>query len=484
MPGAPLLKPAALQLRPFSDRLIGYSPMSPSSGQSPAEAGANTNIPTAKDVTTSGGVWAPTSAKRDKVGELKVALLELREKATKETVFDVTLDDLATPEQKLDIWLVDGLHSISKTVDSEACVVDDATWKELHKWMEDMRREKDEDITQFSFEDYLKRFNREVERHLAQQTAQLSSPLLKDVRDYLDISSYLEQIESGPSQSVQSSPKQLDIAISRYRLLLVQAASSVLQESWKTITQVSDHDVDRAAVEGVSLEKEASILPLSKLETILESYYRGSASERVDAWWDFIDRDQDGVIQENEMTTVCELAIQPVGKALAQLLDEALEAHPVRLPSSGDGLIPEPKGWRQRRKETREKKRLRKMFQKTMRQHFVDEVEMAHRLRCIYAWANKAHQENSIKSIMVDEIAWTGRKRYVELPPKISLAEFREVQQEHFTHLDRVASELLKSFHEDLWVVQGNGRQTAELIRDCSIFMFVVCAVDYAIIVS
>ena len=72
----------------------------------------------------------------------------------------------------------------------------------------------------------------------------------------------------------------------------------------------------------------------------------------------------------------------------------------------------------------------------------------------------------------------------MELPPKISLAEFREVQQEHFTHLDRVASELLKSFHEDLWVVQGNGRQTAELIRDCSIFMFVVCAVDYAIIVS
>ena len=110
------------------------------------------------------------------------------------------------------------------------------------------------------------------------------------------------------------------------------------------------------------------------------------------------------------------------------------------------------------------------------------EVEMPHRLRCIYAWANKGHQDNKIQSVVVDEIAWTGRKRYVELPPKISLPEFRQVQQEHFTHLDRVAAEYLKSFREDLWIRQGKGRQRAELYRDCALFMAVVCGIDYIII--
>ena len=62
--------------------------------------GSPKRIPTAQDVTTSGGVWAPTSAKRDKLAEYKTALTEDQD----------TLDDAATDDQKLDLFLVDGLQ--------------------------------------------------------------------------------------------------------------------------------------------------------------------------------------------------------------------------------------------------------------------------------------------------------------------------------------------------------------------------------------
>ena len=138
--------------------------------------------------------------------------------------------------------------------------------------------------------------------------------------------------------------------------------------------------------------------------------------------------------------------------------------------------------WRKKRQEKKHRKKLSKMFKKTVAYHFRDEVELAHRQRCIYAWSNKAHQDNKIDSVLVDESGWAGRKRYVELHPKISLPEFREVQSIHFTHLDRVAEEFLKSYREDLWVVQGKGRQNSELQRDCAIFLTVVSVIDFIIV--
>ena len=62
---------------------MGYSPMSP------GEVSSSSNvkrIPTQEEVSLSGGVWAPTSAKRDKLGELKTALEDKHE----------SLDDVAT----------------------------------------------------------------------------------------------------------------------------------------------------------------------------------------------------------------------------------------------------------------------------------------------------------------------------------------------------------------------------------------------------
>jgi hypothetical protein len=121
------------------------------------------------------------------------------------------------------------------------------------------------------------------------------------------------------------------------------------------------------------------------------------------------------------------------------------------------------------------------MFERTLRVHFLDEVEMPHRLRCIYAWANKGHQGNKIDSVLVDESGWTGRKRYVELNPKIFLPEFREVQREHFGHLDLVGQEFVKSFREELWIDQGKRRNRKKLMRNSALFLAAVGSTDFLI---
>lgn len=131
--------------------------------------------------------------------------------------------------------------------------------------------------------------------------------------------------------------------------------------------------------------------------------------------------------------------------------------------------------------ERKAKKQLNRMFQRSCKKHFEDEVEINHRLRCIYAWANKQDQENKIESVLVDADGWSGRKRYVELSPKISEEEFREVQSVHFNHLDQIGVEIVKSFREDLWVAQGRGRERSELVQSSLLFLTAVSVVDLAI---
>lgn len=140
-----------------------------------------------------------------------------------------------------------------------------------------------------------------------------------------------------------------------------------------------------------------------------------------------------------------------------ELLDDCINAHPVRqppLPEAGqkEGEEEEPPklGFMARRRQTAAGRRLQKLMKGAVMYHFENEAEMPQRLRCIYAWAEKEHQDNKIDSVHVDT-GLGGRKRYVELQAKISLPEFREVQQVHFTHLDRVGQEIVKSFREDLY---------------------------------
>jgi len=527
-----------------SDRLLGHSPMAPAAAIASSPLSSPFGIPTAADVTTAGGVWAPSSAKREKLSELKIEL--------NSELGQISLDDVATPLQVLDLELADGLRTIAQIAD--VMPVDDELdeqqqqeqWLKLLAFPGDPKIAKD--LTQSEYQDYLKTVSKRLEEQLATLPSDRCFRLLRDfdVQELPEVTTSTTsatatfstttdtaQVKDNDSTTTSDPTTtrliqdQAASALDRYRYLLCAAAADYLAtapECWKWLTTVSDSDIDRAAVAGTTVEKQVSTVRLEPLQAVLHSFGRRTATDRVEAIWNLVDRDHDGRLEQSEMTVVCDLAIEPVRRALKRMFAEALEAHPVWLPlpplepttsdsssSSSSSTVTvvsssstpsnnytsnpltpvqhtHHPGWRQRRREAKHKKFLTTLFARTLRVHFLDEVEQPHRLRCIYAWANKAHQDNQIDSVLVDHdggdtnpSSWSVRKRYVELPPKIALEEFREVQREHFPHLDRVGVEFCRAFREDLWVVQGKARQRRDLMRDCSLFLAVVCTMDYAI---
>jgi hypothetical protein len=480
-------------VRSFSDKnlnLLGYSPMSPPPNTPASGSSGTSGVPSAQDVSMAGGVWAPTSAKRDKLAELKTEMFAAGQ---------LTLDVAASEQEKLDLYLADGISCIVRTADSVAVEPDEASpppIKAMDDWLTEQTTTLNRlptDLHQVQWEEYLKNVVGQVDSVLSTLPA---DRYLWKVRDFYDVSGDQAGKESDKVDTDTDAVSELqqDVAVSdtfqqsvvRFRLLLTKAAAEHMLNSWKTITAVSDQDIDRAAVLGETLESHRSTLSMEELHCVLRAYLTGTNKDRVGAVWKLLDRDHDSMLDEAEMNLVSRTTVEPVRTALSTLMQETLDAYPVRAPLPAPDAtrpddIPRP-GWRQRRREKKAKKKLTKMFQKTLKKHFDDEVEMAHRLRCIYAWAEKAHQENKISSIQVEEMGWSGRQRHVELNPKISFSEFLEVQQVHFTHLDRIGAEYLKSFREDLWVAQGKGRQNRELQRDCGIFLSVVCLIDFVVI--
>ncbi|GAX28425.1 hypothetical protein FisN_4Hh384 [Fistulifera solaris] len=466
-----------------SDRLVGYSPM--------AQGGpVNTNstyIPTEKDVTTAGGVWAPTSAKRDALAEFKTAAA------------GKSLDEQATKEEKLDLYLVDGMILIGKCSDSSVLHLSEPADKmnAVETWWMKEKVTEDALLYQVQWKERLTDLSKKMDALLASMPA---DRCLRDIRDYMDAQDTLsdEEKKQGTPLAERAFPlmtvlegeeltqqkvteENLEQAISRFRLIIAQEAAKMLIERWDHLTTPSDHDVDRAAVQGIDLTKQDKVLSQLQMQSVLESFIQGDCASRVESLWALFDKEEDGLLDEDKMNMVCEMAIEPVGKALERLHDESLAASPARKPLEEFSAAPPSMGWRERRKDNCLKKNLKKMFRTTCKNHFRDEVEVNHRLRCIYAWANKKHQDNKIESVHVEEQGLAGRKRYVELKPKISLEEFREVQQIHFAHLDRVAQEFLKSYREDILIKQGKGRQRSEFYRESALFLTVVAIADFII---
>ena len=455
--------------------------MAPSS-VNPLPSNTTKRIPTAEEVSIAGGVWAPTSAKRDKLGELKTALPDNQE----------SLDDAATDQELLDLYLADGVKLIAKVSDlveakdesSELPLVQDFT-----SWL-NVQRESLTPTTDAVNQTQLEASMQIISAKLSTYLEKLPSDrCFRRVRDFLDAGTLDgEQLDVALAQhanKMQVGDRNFQDAVTRYRLILTKAAVDQISKSWDILSKVSDADIDRAAVKGIAMGPNVDTISLSKVYTFLEMHASGSGSERVSAAWDLMDRDQDNLLDQDEMNQVAFFCLDIEREALTSLFKEVLESFPVRapLPSAGnDDQVPTPKGWRQRRAENKVKKKLLKMFKLSCKNAFRDEVEINHRLRCIYAWAEKADQENKIESVLVDADGWSGRKRYVELSPKISEAEFREVQSIHFTHLDQIGVEIVKSFREDLWVAQGKGRERSELVRDCLLFLTVVSALDFVIL--
>jgi len=523
--------------RYFSDKMLGYSPMAPATPLSNQES----HIPTKEDVSVAGGVWNPTSAKRDKLGELKIELTEDQD----------SLDDAATDEQKLDLYLADGVQWIAHTVDQtrlgnfsdlkKECLVgkctstngggpavtetkfplglDPTEWEVqeslliMEAWIKEQEQSiqstiPDLNLQKEHWDTYLSETIQKINELLATLPA---ARCLRHVRDFYSVSQ--ESISSQALSKEEAQQHLQDLAVdgkqaeltsagikclARYRLLLTRATCEQLRESWETLTALSDQALDRLAVnmgdEDTSSGSNADgIIPtvsLQKLNMVLKACLMSNASDRVDAWWKIVDQDCDGLLEKSDMEQVASLVVKSVQSAILILFEEALDASPIRgsisqSDTAGGKKNSEPKneGWRERRRESKAKKGLVKAFQRAVNNHFEDEVEMPHRLRCIYAWAEKAHQDNRVDSVLIEASGWSGRTRYVELQPKISLPEFRKVQKVHFTHLDRVGFSITNSVREELWVDQGKGRQSAELKRDCLTFLLVVSIFDYGIII-
>lgn len=292
-----------------------------------------------------------------------------------------------------------------------------------------------------------------------------------------------------------------------YRALLLRATAHTLLENWDSITTVTSGDIDRAAVNKSAVPSQRSSVSAESIKKLFEAYNNEPCTKWVQSWWNLIDHDGDGLIDEEEMNRCVDLAVKPVHLALSELVYMTLEVCPVRTAGVDAWFLGGSKfldissavetsesysntklSWRKRRQELKARTELTKTFQATLARHFCDQVEMPHRLRCIYAWAEKSHQNNKIDSIIVDgSDEWgaassiVGRKRYVELLPKISYPEFRKEQARHFPHLDKIGEEIAVSFKEDLWVLQGKKRQNKELRRDSLLFLMGVSLVDFGI---
>jgi len=316
----------------------------------------------------------------------------------------------------------------------------------------------------------------------------------------------------------------LTSSVQLYRTLLLRSVAQTLLENWDQLTTITSGDIDRAAVSktatsSLSSSSQRSTVNAKSIQNIFDAYAHHTPQEWVQSWWKLIDADKDGLIDQTEMNTCVDLTIEPVHLALRDVFTMSLEVCPVRTIGMGGeeeakkrnawfllgvgndddtseqlpvptNIPPAKLSWRNRRKELKQRKILTKTFQNTIVRHFRDQAEAPHRLRCIYAWAEKAHQGNKLDSILVDASedwgsgaasAVMGRKRYVELEPKISYAEFRQVQQKSFPHLDRIGEEIITSFKEDLWLLQGTKRQNKELRKDLLLFMLGVSIVDLGI---
>ena len=457
-----------------------------------------------------------------------------------------TLDLAADVQEKLDLEFADGLKMMAKFVDDGAKINETidgqsgvaALGEEATKAVENLFRLLD---SVSAAEGGIEKAKFEATMHEAIRILSAGLPPdpnhKKPVAGTLDTSNplcYMRQFVADPvedkgdetceNREVEEEINRLNDIVARafssstiiYRTLLLRACAQTLLENWDTLTTITSGDIDRAAVSKTALPPHRNTVNANNILKLFDAYANGSCNEWVKSWWNLIDDDGDGLIDEEEMNSCVNLAMKPAHAALLNVVYLSLEVCPLRtfgsadtnawflggedisdISATGGGTDPpaasssEPMSklsWRNRRRELKARAALVKTLRATLGRHFRDQVEAPHRLRCIYAWADKSSQNNKLDSIVVDSSDdWgaassiVGRKRYVELHPKISYPEFRKEQARHFPHLDKIGEEIAMSFKEDLWVMQGKRRQNRELRRDGFLFLFGISLVDVGI---
>ena len=553
--------------RYFSDNLLGYNPMATQQNKSINQNRSKDQGTKKVDNdqgpmfgvdsnTAGGGVWAQTSAKRDKLGELK---LELK--------FDLgqrSLDDVATMEEKYDLFLIDGVHSIAKMIDDGGGTIHDEITllkkgdegndenlllKQLQTMMEEFLEQEgmgessegstSTEITKQQFDLYMTKliayvkelkenhpaapqdYNQYDEDQTLTDEGEITTndnkrehSSLLHIRDFVFYEAPNPEEHPIPSKirdkMYEPISKPFASCFEYFQIILLQTGLEHLSTQWDDLTSISSGDQDRAATKGETLSSKQSI-DVVKLHSVLNAFASGACSDRVEALWNLMDKDNDGMLDQEEMDKTVYMSIKPMEDAFKLFILECMDVWPMRkwgLPppcleqetiTSEDQVVEKNhrkklgfyKRWVKERYEKKTKKNFLKLLDGTIKNHFDVEAETPHRLRCIYAWAEKKNQDGKTESVVVDTSNaepggfFSGaKKRYVELDPKISYPEFKEVQVEHFPHLDRIGQELCTSLKEDIWVHQGKGRQNQELKREIAAFLVVVSLIDYGITIN
>jgi len=178
------------------------------------------------------------------------------------------------------------------------------------------------------------------------------------------------------------------------RLSMAQHTLALLDDKFPALTTEADADVDRRAL--ASLPMPTIALSRSALDLVLVTTIAGSPQQRLQAWWALRDGDGDGLLEETEMADVVNWYAQPISDTASSLLSLTIDS------------LEEDKKLKIGTKA--HKKELNKLLKKTMKHHYEIETEAPHRIRCVYAWADKEHQDGELKAVHVSEDV-TGRKR-------------------------------------------------------------------------
>jgi len=384
-------------------------------------------------------IWLQTTGKRDLLAEIKGEYL----KPDMES-----LDDAATPAELQDLHLVDGLMLLAKAMDEAS----DEVTLELGEIQE-------EELDKGSFEHVKAKYIKQIGEALA---------LLPPDRYYRNLRDVMEVPDTDATEDTSLS-SELHHAVQRTRLQL--ALQTIQNLDFDELMTPCARRMDRQAV-----EKEEGGDPFKRttvgsdqVRGCVEASLRGSCMDRIEAVWKLYGDER---VEEEEVSIVVKFVLKAVQQTLKTTVEEALDA------TTEHGA-----GWMARRRRRIWKKKLLAPLTKSLQFHFRDEVELDHRLRCMFAWSSKEHQENQMKSVLVEESSsFGGRKRYVEMPPQIKLAEFRDIQKEHLEQIDSIAKELVKGYRDFLWIDQGRGRQRNQLRRDSALFVVAISIIDYIIV--
>jgi hypothetical protein len=302
--------------RTMADNILGYSPMASTAGTS--GTGTTQHIPTIFEAKIS-GIWQATSSKRDKLAELKI-------EAT-----GGDLDAMATSEQLQDLYLVDGVSLIvqeqlqqqqQQQMPLQTIIDDNTTASEVTKWLEDMAASQPDELHSVEVEELVRRIELGVNQRLLSWSSNDNTTkdepalLSQHVRDFLDAStipSFQPPTHGDSSDNVLQIA--FDEAVSRFQWQRIRATAQ--QFSWETYTVPTDAGIDRAAARYGSAVTKRSTIRKKKLLAVLA---QGSLS----TCWDLMAKDDDGLLDQQEMNQVCDQVLKMAKAAVKELINDAL----------------------------------------------------------------------------------------------------------------------------------------------------------------